>query len=84
MAWSEWRRTDRTLEEVMPGSDAAEARQVGLMYGLFARDAWDVWMDVRRPYPSAALIATSGLLVWWGSHRLARRHDADAGPRAPR
>jgi hypothetical protein len=40
MAWTEWRRTDLTLEEAIPGSDAAERRQVGEMYGLFARDVW--------------------------------------------
>ena len=77
MAWTEWRRTDLTLEEAIPGSDAAERRQVGEMYGLFARDVWDTWSDVRRPYPAAAIIATSGVLVLWGFNRLARRHETE-------
>ncbi len=78
MAWTEWRRTEPTLEEVTPGYDAAERRQVGEMYGLFARDVWDVWSDVRRPYSAAAIIATSGVLVLWGFNRLARRHHEGA------
>jgi len=77
MAWTEFRRTEPTVEELLPGTEAAEARQVGVMYGLFARDAWNVWSDVRRPYPAAALIVLSGCLVHWGCSRLARRHDAD-------
>lgn len=77
IAWREWRRTEPTLEELMPGSNAAERRQVGEMGGLFARDVWDTWSDVRRPYPAAAIIATSGVLILWGFNRLARRHDAE-------
>jgi hypothetical protein len=77
MAWTEWRRTEPTLEELMPGTEAAEARQMGVMYGLFMRDAWNVWVEVRRPYPAAALISASGLLVLWGCNRLARRHEAE-------
>jgi hypothetical protein len=79
MAWTEWRRTEPTIEEVLPGTEAAEARQMGEMYGLFMRDAWNVWCDVRRPYPAAVLIASSGLLVTLGCSRLARRHEADVG-----
>jgi hypothetical protein len=78
MAWTEWRRTEPTIEEVLPGTEAAEARQMGEMYGLFMRDAWNVWCDVRRPYPASVLIAVSGLLVMWGCSQLARRHDAEA------
>jgi hypothetical protein len=78
MAWTEWRRTEPTLEELMPGSEAAESRQVGEMNGLFARDVWDTWSEVRRPYPAAALIATSGVLAFWGFSRLARRHETEA------
>lgn len=75
IAWTEWRRTQPTLEELIPGYDAAERRQVGEMYGLFARDAWDTWSDVRRPYSAAAIIATSGVLILCGFNRLARRHE---------
>ena len=77
MAWTEWRRTEPAPEELIPGYDAAERRQVGEMYGLFARDVWDVWSDVRRPYPAAAIITTSGVLVLWGFNRLARRHETE-------
>jgi hypothetical protein len=77
MTWMEWRRTEPTLEELIPGYDAAESRQVGEMNGLFARDVWDAWSDVRRPYPAAAIIATSGVLVLWGFNRLARRHETE-------
>jgi hypothetical protein len=80
MAWTEWQRTEPTIEEVLPGTEAAEARQMGEMYGLFMRDVWNVWSDVRRPYPAAGLIACSGLVVMWGCHQLARRHDAEATP----
>jgi uncharacterized membrane protein YphA (DoxX/SURF4 family) len=78
MAWTEWRRTEPTIEEVLPGTEAAEARQMGQMYGLFIRDLWNLWIDVRRPYPAAVLITASGALVMWGCNRLARRHEADA------
>ena len=77
MAWTEWRRTDPTLEELMPGYAAAESRQVGEMDGLFARDVWDTWSDLRRPYPAAAIIATAGVLVFLGFNRLARRHETE-------
>lgn len=77
MAWAEWRRTEPTMEELMPGSEAADARQIGIMDGLFARDVWNVWTDVSRPYPAAVLIAAGGVLVFVGCRRLARRHDAD-------
>lgn len=78
MVWTEWRRTEPTEEELMPGTDAAEARQVGVMYGLFARDAMNVWRDVSQPYPAAALLTGFGVLVQLGCTRLARRHEADA------
>jgi len=78
MAWTEWRRTEPTIAEVLPGTEAAEARQMGEMYGLWMRDVWNVWVDLRRPYPFATLIAVSGVLVMWGCNRVARRHDADA------
>ena len=77
MAWTEWRRTEPTLEEVLPGYDASERRQVGEMYGLFGRDVWDTWSEVRRPYPAAAIITTMGVLVFWGFNRLARRHETE-------
>ena len=75
MAWTEWRRTEPAPEELIPGYGADERRQVGEMYGLFARDVWDVWSDIRRPYPAAAIITASGVLVLWGFDRLARRHE---------
>jgi hypothetical protein len=78
MAWTEWRRTEPTMEEIFPGTDAAEARQMGEMYGLFMRDAWNVWADLRRPYPFAALITVSGSLVMWGCTYMARRHETEA------
>lgn len=77
-AWTEWRRTEPTLEELIPGYAAAESRQVGEMDGLFARDVWETWSAVRRPYPAAAVIAAAGVLLFWGCTRLARRHDGDA------
>src|SRR5579859_6665335 len=78
MAWTEWRRSEPTPEELIPGYADAERRQVGEMDGLFARDVWDVWSEVRRPYPAAAIITTSGVLAFWGLNRLARRHEAEA------
>ena len=77
MAWTEWRRTEPAPEELIPGYDASESRQVGEMYGLFARDLYDTWSEIRRPYPAAAIIATSGVLVLWGFNRLARRHETE-------
>ena len=77
IAWTEWRRTEPAPEELIAGYDAAERRQVGEMYGLFARDVFGAWSDVRRPYPAAAIIATSGVLVLWGFNRLARRHETE-------
>jgi hypothetical protein len=75
MAWTEWRRTEPTPEELIPGYAAAERREVGEMNGLFARDVWDTWSAVSRPYPAAAIIVTAGFLVFWGFTRLARRHE---------
>lgn len=75
MVWTESRRTEPTLEELIPGYAATESRQAGEMYGAFGRDVWDTWSEVRRPYPAAAIIATAGVLVLWGFTRLARRHE---------
>ena len=77
MAWTEWRRTEPTLAELIPGYDAAERREIGEMDGLFARDVWDTWSEVSRPYPAAGIIAASGVLVLWGCNRLARRHETE-------
>ena len=77
IAWNEWRRTEPTVEELLPATVAAESRQMGILYGPFVRDLWDVWRDLRRPYPFATIIATSGLIVMVGCSRLARRHEAD-------
>ena len=77
MVWTEWRRTEPAPEELIHGYAAVERRQVGEMYGLFARDVWDTWSDVRRPYPAAAIITTAGVLVLWGFNRLARRHETE-------
>jgi hypothetical protein len=30
MSWTEWQRTEPTIEEVLPGTEAAEARQMGV------------------------------------------------------
>jgi hypothetical protein len=79
LVWNEWRRTEPTPEELMPGTEAAEARQVGVMYGLFARDARNVWLDLAQPYPAAAIITVSGTLVLLGCSRLARRHETEGG-----
>ena len=76
IAWTEWRRTAPTMEELLPGTEAAEARQVGEMQGLFMRDLWDLWSEVRRPFVAAPLLAASGLLILWGCRRLAAMHEA--------
>ena len=81
MAWTEWRRTEPAPGELIAGYDAAERRQVGEMYGLFARDVWDTWSEVRRPYPAAAIITTLGVLVLWGFNRLAQRHETEVTAR---
>jgi hypothetical protein len=78
MAWTEWRRTEPAPGDLISGYDADERRQVGEMYGLFGRDVWDLWSDVQRPYTAAAIITTSGVLVFWGFSRLARRHEREA------
>ena len=78
MLWTAWRPNEDALpEEMIAANAAAERRQVGEMYGLFARDLWDTWSDLQRPYPAAAILATSGVLIFWGLNRLARRHESD-------
>ena len=53
--------TDKpTLAELIPGYNAAEGREIGEMDGLFARDVWDTWSEVSRPYPAAGIIAGIG------------------------
>jgi hypothetical protein len=78
MLWTEWRpNADPLPEEMIAANAAAERRQVGEMYGLFARDLWDTWTDLQRPYPAAAILTTSGALIFWGLNRLARRHETE-------
>jgi len=78
IAWREWRRTEPTVEELLPGTAAAASRQMGLLYGPFVRDLWEVWRGLRRPYPLATIIATSGVIVMLGCSRLATRHDDES------
>jgi hypothetical protein len=79
MLWTAWRPNDHPVpDEMIAANTEAERRQVGEMYGLFARDLWDTWSDLQRPYPAAAIFTASGLLIMWGLNRLARRHETES------
>jgi len=63
------------MDELMPGSAAADSRQVGMMYGLLFRDVWQVWREMSQPYNAAMLISAAGVVFMLGCRSLARRHE---------
>jgi hypothetical protein len=78
ISWHEWYRTEPTIEEVLPGSEAAASRQMGIMYGPLLQDVWDFYREIQQPYIASVLIVATSALVMLGCRRLARRHLEDA------
>ncbi len=75
------RSAQPTLEELIPGSNAARARQVGILIGPFGVSLIEAWEYLQQPGVEAIVIVGAAALVAAGCFRLAtllERSDPDA------
>ncbi len=79
------RSAEPTLEELIPGSNAARERQVGILIGPFGVSLIEAWEYLQRPGIEAMLTVGAGAIVAIGCFRLAtllERAPLDALPSA--
>jgi hypothetical protein len=69
--WLETSMAKPTLEDLIPGTRAADARQVGILYGRLVRSVWEVYQDLKRPAAQGVMIAVISGLVAAGCLRAA-------------
>jgi hypothetical protein len=70
-----------TLEELIPGSNAARARQVGIVIGAFGATLLEGWTYLERPGTEAILIVSTAALAALVCFRVAtllERYSDDA------
>jgi hypothetical protein len=65
------RSAQPTLEELIPGSNAARERQVGILIGPFGVSLIEAWEYLQRPGVEAVVIVGAAALVAIGCFRLA-------------
>ena len=65
------RSAEPTLEEVIPGSNAARERQVGILIGSFGVSLLEVWEYLQRPEIQAIVTVGSGAIAAIGCFRVA-------------
>ena len=64
MYWFETYRAGPTIEDLLPGTRAANARQIGLLYGHGVESLWEVYQELKEPAGQAmTVIAISGLVA---------------------
>ena len=61
--WLETSHAAPGIEELLPGSRAAAARQTGLLYGPGVQSLWEIYQELKQPAGQAFLIATTALVV---------------------
>jgi formate-dependent nitrite reductase membrane component NrfD len=79
--WTKTRYAAPTLEELIPGSNAARARQVGIVIGTFGATLLEGWEYLERPGTEAILIVAIAALVALVCFRVAtllERYSDDA------
>jgi hypothetical protein len=54
--WLETRHAEPSIEELLPGSRAAAARQTGMLYGHGVQSLWEIYLDLKEPAGQAGLI----------------------------
>ena len=69
--WMKIRYATPTLEELIPGSNAARARQVGIVIGTFGVSLLEGWEYLKRPGTEAILIVAVAALGALGCFRVA-------------
>ena len=69
--WMETRSATPTLEELMPGSNAARARQVGILIGTFGVSLLQGWEYLQRPGTEAIILVAVAVLGALGCFRVA-------------
>ncbi len=65
------RMAEPTLEELIPGSNAARARQVGILIGSFGVSLIEAWDYLQRPGIQAIVTVGAGAIVAIGCFHLA-------------
>jgi hypothetical protein len=71
------RSAEPTLEELIPGSNAARARQVGILIGPFGVSLIEAWEYLQRPDIQAVATVGAGAIVAFGCFRLATLLERD-------
>ena len=69
--WIGTHRSDPSLEELLPGSTAARARQMGLLYGPAVESMWELYQDMKEPAGQAVTIAALSAIAAAGCFRAA-------------
>jgi hypothetical protein len=79
--WLETRSAEPTIEELLPGTAAANARQVGLLYGHGVQSLWEVYQEMKQPAGQAVMVAAISGLATAGCFRAAwLREHRDYAP----
>jgi hypothetical protein len=65
------RSAEPTLEDLIPGSNAARERQVGILIGPFGVSLIEAWEYLQHPGVEAILTVGAGAIVAMGCFRLA-------------
>ena len=69
-----------TTEDLMPGSEAARARQVSILIGSFGESAVELWRFVQEPATQAVIVvaaAVAGTLLSFRVATLIERYADD-------
>lgn len=79
--WLETSRAEPTIEDLLPGTTAANSRQVGLLYGHGVQSLWEVYQELKRPAGQAAMVAALSAVIAAGCFRVAwlREHGDETG-----
>lgn len=73
--WIETYRAEPSIEELLPGTTAANSRQVGLLYGHGVQSLWEVYQDLKQPGGQALMVAAVAGLAAAGCFRVAWLRD---------
>jgi hypothetical protein len=69
-----WLRTyhaEPTIEDLIPGTTAANSRQVGLLYGHAVQSLWEIYQELKQPAAQAVIVAALSGLIAAGCFRAA-------------
>jgi len=79
--WFETSHAGPSLEDLLPGTTAANTRQVGLLYGPAVASLWEIYQELKQPGGQACLVAAFAAVTAAGCFRAAwLREQPDDAP----